>query len=163
MRFDNKKISKSLIFILDLIFVFGLIISFNICYDIFNENIKILSKNNILITIFTLILGTLCTLLIVLDLRRILKTLLEKNPFVLKNVKLLNKIAIECFIISGCYIVNILLNLKEYSYKFLDVSDTIIHTDTEPLIFFLAGIFILVLSVVFKEAINYKEDIDNTI
>ncbi|AFS79761.1 hypothetical protein Curi_c27680 [Gottschalkia acidurici 9a] len=163
MKLDNKKMINFMMFILNLILTLGVIITFSIYYNIFNSDLKNLTQYDIIIMLFILTLGIACTFLIALNLRKILKTLLGGNPFLWENVKLLNRISIECFIITGCYIINILLNLKKHSYKFLYVSNSIIHTDTEPLIFFLAGIFILILSVVFKQAIIYKEDSDNTI
>lgn len=38
-----------------------------------------------------------------------------------------------------------------------------IHTDTELIIFLIAGVFIAILSKIFKEAVKYKEENDYTI
>lgn len=165
MKFYSKNMSKTLDIILNLIIVLGLIITAKIYYSIFVEakDNSTLSNTQTIIMILILTIGIISTFLIVFDLKKILKTIIKSNPFVLSNVKSLYKISVECFIITGCYLANILFNFKNHIYKFIYVDSNFIHTDTEPIIFFLAGIFILILAAVFKEAIKYKEENDYTI
>lgn len=161
--YGKKSISTILVTVLNMIILFGGILTLKVYYTNFWINRDTLPKVDGTVIAILLTIGVICTFSIVLDLRKILKTLVNENPFNWANVIILNKVAIKCFIISGCYIVNILYNMSKYTYRFIYVDNKGIHTDTEPVIFFLAGIFILVLAAVFKKAVKYKEENDYTI
>lgn len=165
MKFYSKNMSKTLDIILNIIIALGLIITAKIYYSIFLQirNNSSISSAQTIGMILILTIGIISTFLIVFDLKKIIKTITKSNPFVLSNVKSLYKISVECFIITGCYLANILFNFKNHAYRFIYIDSNFIRTDTEPIIFFLAGIFILVLAAVFKEAIKYKEENDYTI
>jgi hypothetical protein len=89
-------------------------------------------------------------LIILYNLRRILKTLGRKNPFMADNVKSLSHIAISSFIIAVLYIVKIL-----FFNSFL----TIILA----MVFVIAGLFAIILAEVFQQAVKVKEENDLTI
>ncbi|HCW04918.1 MAG TPA: hypothetical protein DGK91_10605 [Clostridium sp.] len=69
----------------------------------------------------------------------------------------------SCFTITACYIINFIINNQFRDFKFILIDEQGILTDIEFLIFFFTGCFILILSQVFKQAIEYKEDNDLTI
>lgn len=115
------------------------------------------------IIMLLLCIGIICVFLIVIQLKRVINTLIEANPFVMDNVKNLRKISVECFIVAGCYLVNFLINLNFKEFKFIYVDSNGIHTDMEFIIFIFAGCFILILSKVFEQAVEYKEENDFTV
>jgi len=95
--------------------------------------------------------------------RRITETLVESNPFTPDNVKSLKWIAYDCFIVSGCYLINFFVNPAYGHVEILTIDIKGIHTDVEYLIFLFAGCFILILSKVFEQAVAFKEENDLTI
>ncbi len=110
------------------------------------------------------IIGSISLILIVYNLRNIIKTLLQPaDPFVRSNVVSLRNIWVLCFIISGCYFINFFINESYKSFKLIYLDTMGIHTDLEFFVFFFAGLFIVVLEKVFQVAVEYKEDNDLTI
>ena len=110
------------------------------------------------------IIGSISLILIVYNLRNIIKTLVfPADPFVRGNVIGLRNIWILCFIISGCYFINFFINASYKNFQLIYLDITGIHTDLEFFIFFFAGLFLIVLEKVFKVAVEYKEDNDLTI
>ena len=97
-----------------------------------------------------LFLSGVCGVFIVNELKNIIKTINNKDPFVLKNVVSLKKMAIAAFIITGLFISKII-----YANTIMTVATAIT--------FFTMGIFSIILSEVFKQAVIYKEDNDFTI
>lgn len=89
-------------------------------------------------------------LIIVWELRKILKTVIYKDCFVYENVKSLKTMGICAFIIVALMASRLLFILTPSIFVLV-------------LVFFLAGMFSFVLSQVFKAAINYKEENDLTI
>jgi hypothetical protein len=161
--YGKKSIANILGIILNIILVVGIIITTMVYYNTFFANRGTLDETNNFVIGLLMTIGIVCIFLIVFHLKSIVGTLVTGNPFVMKNIKSLNKIAIECFIISGCYLLNFLVNIGKSTYKFIYVDNKGIHTDTELIIFFLAGGFILILSAVIKEALKYKEENEYTI
>lgn len=161
--YGKKSVGEILGIFLNIILVLGLVMTVMVYYNTFFVNKESLKGTNIFLMGLVMTIGIICTFLIVFHLKSIVSTLIDGNPFVWKNVKSLNKISIECFIISGCYLLNFIANIGSRAFKIIYVDNNGIHTDTEPIIFLLAGAFILVLSIVFKEALNYKEENDYTI
>lgn len=84
------------------------------------------------------------------NIRRILKTLGRRNPFMEDNVKSFQHMAISSFAIAILYIVKIL-----FFNSFL----TIILA----MVFVIAGLFSIVLAEVFHQAVKVKEENDLTI
>ncbi|MCD3244803.1 DUF2975 domain-containing protein [Clostridium botulinum C] len=160
-----KKISLSqiLLLVLDIILILGVITTVIVYYNTFFKGSENLNGLNKFIMFALLTVGITCIFFIILELRKIVLTLIKGNPFVWLNVKALKRISLECFIIASCYIVNFIVNFGENKYKFIYLDSKGIHTDTEPIIFILAGVFIAILANVFKTAIEYKEENDFTI
>ena len=89
-------------------------------------------------------------LIILYNIRRILKTLGRKNPFMADNVKSLKHIAIASFTIALLYLAKIV-----FFNSFL----TIIMV----MVFVIAGLFSIILAEVFHQAVKVKEENDLTI
>lgn len=95
-------------------------------------------------------LAGVCGIVIVGQLRKMMRTVVEKNCFVYENVKSLKTMGITSAVIV------LLFTIKCF---FLPTPATFIIVLT----FFIAGLFSGVLSFVFREAIRYKEENDLTI
>ena len=78
-------------------------------------------------------------------------------------VKSLKNIALSCFIITICYLINFFYNNQFKSFRLIEIAPTGIHTDTEFLIFFFAGCFVLILAQIYKQAVEVKEENDFTV
>lgn len=100
--------------------------------------------------VFVFMAAGVCGLLIVWQLRKMMKTVVEQDCFVEENVKSLKMMGISGFVITGLFILKLF---------FLVTAATFIIIIT----FFIAGLFSNVLAYVFSEAIRYKEENDLTI
>ncbi|MGC4018824.1 MAG: DUF2975 domain-containing protein [Muricomes sp.] len=96
------------------------------------------------------VIAGVCGLIIVNQLWRMIKTVINRNCFVDNNVKSLNLMGKVSFLISILFILKLF---------FLPTPATFVIILT----FFIAGIFSHVLACVFKEAVRYKEENDLTI
>jgi hypothetical protein len=106
-------------------------------------------QNYWFLLIFLAITGVFC-LVIVYELRKIFKTLKKREPFQRDNVTSLKRIAIMALLISAAYVIKII-----FYVSFL----TIILM----MAFLIMGLFALILSEVFRQAIDVKEENDLTI
>ncbi|MCT4563633.1 MAG: DUF2975 domain-containing protein [Maledivibacter sp.] len=129
---------------------------------LFSENLIISTPKRIFIYLLFLT-GSISLIFIVYNLRKIVKSLVNINPFVRENVKILRHISIECFIITVCYLLNLIMNPIYGDFQLIYIDSRGIHTDMEFFIFFFAGCFILILSKVFQQAVETKEENDFTI
>lgn len=89
-------------------------------------------------------------LLIIRDLRRMLYTVVKADPFVRENVRSLKRMG------NCAFIITILMSLK---LIFVITPATLVLI----IVFLVAGIFSLVLSQVFDQAVTYKQENDLTI
>ena len=147
--------------ILSIILFFGVILTGLTYYKTFSENSVKNFEGIILISLLTI--GVICTFTVIIELKRVIKTLVLENPFTWKNIKSLRRITLSCFIIAGCYLINFLVNVGKDSYSIIYIDTKGIHTDAEIFIFLLAGCFVGILSKVFEQAVKYKKDNDLTI
>ncbi len=95
-------------------------------------------------------LSGVASLLIILELRRMFATVLEDNAFVMENVRSLRRMAWCSFLIAA-------LSIARLFYAPTPATAVVV------LVFFIAGLFSLVLGQVFEKAIRYKEENDLTI
>ncbi len=95
-------------------------------------------------------LSGICGIVIVGQLRKMMRTVVQKNCFVYENVKSLKVMGITSAVIVVLFLIKCF---------FLPTPATFIIVLT----FFIAGLFSEVLSFVFREAIRYKEENDLTI
>lgn len=88
--------------------------------------------------------------LIFFELRRIFKTVIEGDPFVMGNVTSLKRMGYYAFAITLVTLLRL----------FLDVTPAVLVV---IIVFTIAGLFSLVLSQVFHQAVNYKLENDLTV
>ena len=164
MKYYGKSSLSSLLkLMLDGLIIVGFIVYLLILRkSLVVQGINLLSFENIT-TCILFVLGGFALLCIMYYLRRIMNSLVKANPFVWENVESLKVVAISCFIISGCYVLNFFINNQYLNFKLIEIDAKGIHTDIEFIIFFFAGCFTLILSKVFKQAIEVKEENDFTI
>lgn len=158
---DNRysAMGKYLIITLNILIAFGILACLEI---IISTSFKALNTQ-VIVNCFLFFIGTASLVFILYSLRRILKSVIKEGPFNRCNVKSLYNIAISCFVITICYLINFFYNNQFKSFALIDIDAKGIHTDTEFLIFFFAGFFILILAQVYKQAIEVKEENDFTI
>ncbi|AYE35222.1 DUF2975 domain-containing protein [Clostridium septicum] len=161
--YGEKSLSQILKITLNIAIIFGIVMTGDVFYNTFFNREKSLNTNEKVVFVTLLIIGIISLFLIVLELRKIIGTLIESNPFVRENVVSFKKISVESFIIAGCYITNLIFNSNFKNFKFIYVDNSGIHTDMEFLIFLFAGIFIFILAKVFEKAVEFKEENDFTI
>ena len=92
----------------------------------------------------------ICGLIIVFQLRKMMKTVVKRECFVDNNTKSLSTMGKVSFVITVLFIVKCILLPTPASFVIV-------------LTFFIAGIFSHVLSLVFEEAVRFKEENDLTI
>ncbi len=138
--------------ILDFIFIGGLGIYVALPFVLkwyMNNIYRTSSENFYFLLGFLYITGIVC-LGLLNEIRKIFKTLNRRNPFMMDNVKSLNRIGGSCFVISVAYIIKI--------FFYNSVLTAII-----TMVFIIAGFFAVVLAEVFRQAVVVKEENDLTI
>lgn len=139
-------------YLLDFMFVTGILVvltlplTLNLAGKYYSESLR----NHYWGMLIIFALSGICGLLIVYELRKMMKTVVEKNCFVENNIKSLRIMGRVSICISVLFFIKIFL---------LPTPATFIIVLT----FFIAGIFSHVLSMVFEEAVRYKEENDLTI
>jgi hypothetical protein len=137
---------------LDLIFWGGLCVYVTLPFCLkwyFNYANRYGSENFYFLLVLLYITGFFC-LWIVLEIRKIFKTLNRMDPFIMGNVRSLNRMGYSAFIIAAAYFVKIFL----YN-SFLTI--------IVAMVFLIAGLFCVILAEVFRQAVIYKEENDLTI
>jgi hypothetical protein len=162
---ENKynSMARFLIIILNLLMVFGAVLSITIIASTIVPTDIGASNRGHIVNIILLIIGTSALIFILYSLRRILKSVIKEGPFNLCNVKSLKNIAKSCFIITVCYIINFFYNNQIQSFSLIDIGPEGVRTDTEFLIFFFAGCFVWILAEIYKQAVEVKEENDFTV
>ena len=164
MKYYGKTSLSSLLkLMLDALIIIGFIVYLLILRKNLVMGQVNLSNIKNIITCVLFVLGGFALLCIMYYLRCIMNSLVKANPFVWKNVKSLRSIANSCFIITACYVINFFINNQYQNFRLIEIDARGIHTDIEFIIFFFAGCFTLILSKVFKQAIEVKEENDFTI
>ncbi|MDS0525982.1 DUF2975 domain-containing protein [Clostridium sp. SHJSY1] len=159
--YGKKSLSSILNIILSIMLFFGVILTGVTYYKTFSSDI--IKNVHGIILIILLTIGVISTFTVVIELKKVIKTLVLENPFIWENVKALKKITISCFTIAGCYLINFLMNIGKESFNIIYIDAKGVHTDAEIFIFLLVGCFVGILSKVFEQAVKYKEDNDLTI
>ncbi|MBU3197369.1 DUF2975 domain-containing protein [Clostridium algidicarnis] len=149
---------------LDVILIVGVIATILIFKSVLLGKVseEISMSKKVLITVL-LAVGICCVFLIVFNLIKVLNSLVNSNPFVVSNVIILKRVSIQCFAIAFCYIINFIFNSNLKEFQFIYVDNKGVHTDMEFIIFIFAGCFIYILSKVFQQAIDYKDENDFTV
>ena len=149
---DQKGFSGIVKHILDLIFLggIGILLSLPIALKWYLGLMYTRTSENYYFLLGFLFLTGIMALVVVNEIRRLLKNLNQRNPFIRANVKSLNRIAISCLLIAACYLIKII-----FYNSFL----TIIVT----MVFIITGFFSIILAEVFRQAVIVKEENDLTI
>jgi len=149
---DQKGFSGIVKHILDLIFLggIGILLSLPIALKWYLGLMYTRTSENYYFLLCFLFLTGIMALVVVNEIRRLLKNLNQRNPFIRANVKSLNRIAISCLLIAACYLIKII-----FYNSFL----TIIVT----MVFIITGFFSIILAEVFRQAVIVKEENDLTI
>lgn len=148
----NVKLVKFTKYVLDIMFFGGILmivtlpLSLRLLGKIYSDEI---SENLFIILIIMEIAGVL-GLMIIIQLRKMMKTVLEESCFVYENVRCLNRMAVLSLCISALFIIELCLLPA-------------LATGIIILVFFIAALFSKVLSHVFAQAVSYKEENDFTI
>lgn len=162
---ENKynSMSKFLIIVLNVLIVIGVATCISLILSTLASSDIGESNRRHIVNCILVFIGTSSLIFILYSLRRILKSVIKEGPFNMSIVKNLKNIAISCFIITACYIVNFFYNSQFKSFSLIDIGPTGVHTDAEFLIFFFAGCFVLLLSQIYKQAVEVKEENDFTV
>ena len=150
MKYERiKKLTK---LILDIMFFTGIIVLLTLPIWLrfagthYSKDIEI----HYLAMLIVFAVSGLNGILIVNELRKMMKTVLEVNCFVEDNVKSLRRMARYSLVISIFFYIKVLLVPTPAILIII-------------LVFFIAALFSVVLSCVFQEAVNYKDENDLTI
>lgn len=161
--YGKSSLSSFLKWTLNIMLVIGVILFIFVSINTLSDK----SLNEVKLTLSFIyglfIIGTLSLIFIVYNLKKMINTLITKEPFVRENVIYLRNIWIGSFIISICYFINFFINSNYRYFEIIYIDSNGIHTDLEFFIFFFASLFILVLQKVFEMAVQYKEENDLTI
>ncbi|MGV8982569.1 DUF2975 domain-containing protein [Clostridium sp.] len=164
MKYYGKMSLASLLKIsLDIMIVIGIIVYFILSKGILMGKAVEMPGSRFIITYILFSIGGIAVILILFNLRRIVRSLINVTPFIKDNVLCLKRISVLSFITSICYAINFVINGQYKNFKIAYVDNSGIHTDVEFLIFFFAGCFILILSQVFKQAVEAIEENEFTI
>ncbi len=96
------------------------------------------------------IIAGIFALVILWELRSMFRTVLKEDPFVKGNVVSLKRMGICAFIIAACMAARLFFVITLTALVLI-------------LVFLIAGLFSLVLSFVFDQAVTYKQENDLTI
>ena len=149
---EYERIKKLTKLILDIMFFTGIIVLLTLPIWLrfagthYSKDIEI----HYLAMLIVFAVSGLNGILIVNELRKMMKTVLKVNCFVEDNVKSLRRMARYSLVISIFFFIKVLL---------VPTPATLIII----LVFFIAALFSVVLSCVFQEAVNYKDENDLTI
>lgn len=138
-------------YLLDFMFFGGIVVTLTLPLSIkwLEQYIEHMQGHYGEIVIIYFVLG-IAAVKIIWELRKIFKTVIEKNCFVQANVMSLDKMSKWSFFIVVMSIVR--------SVVYVTIAMGVVI-----LVFIIAGLFSKVLSFVFEEAVGYKEENDFTI
>lgn len=108
---------------------------------------------------FFLMACGVCTAVILWQARKVLDTILVGNPFLKKNGESLKRAAVCCFVISGAALVRMIWRLVYFNSPASLLS---YNTLFVPL-FAMGGLLCMVMSALFRQAAELKEENDLTI
>lgn len=161
--YGEKSLSNFLTILLDIVLVVGCIVFIWISKNELSASSFSLQPFQKVFTYFLYLIGSISLICILYHLKLLMKSLVLANPFVKENVQILRNISIQCFTIAVCYLLNLLVNRQYINFRLLFIDASGAHTDLEFFIFFFAACFIFILSKVFEQAVEVKEENDFTI
>lgn len=137
--------------LLDFMFYSGMVVTASLPFSIkwLSRYVTHWQENYEEAVIIYFVLGV-SAIVLIRELRKIFKTVLEENCFVTENVVSLRKMGNWSFFITGMSVVRSIVYMTSAMGVII-------------LVFFIAGLFCKVLALVFEEAVRYKEENDLTI
>lgn len=147
----KETLIKGTKYILDVMFWGGIAVTATLPFSLkfLGEYVPQLTENYKEAVVIYFVLG-IAAAKIIWELRKMFKTVLNKNCFVQENVTSLQKMGKWSFFI-------VLMSLVR-TFVYMTIAMGVVI-----LVFVIAGLFSFVLSFVFEEAIGYKEENDFTI
>lgn len=100
-----------------------------------------------------------CTALILWQARKVLDTILEGNPFRKKNAESMKRAAVCCFVISGAALARTLWRFWYYG----SIAPLFTYNALFVPLFAMGGLLCMVMSALFRQATELKEENDLTI
>ncbi len=149
---QKQLLAKGVKYLLDFMFFCGILVTASLPFSvkwIGNHYMPELLDNYEEIVMIYFVLGVSAEKLI-WELRKIFRTVLREDCFVMENVVCLKKMGNWSFFIAGMSVVR--------SIVYVTVAMAVVI-----LVFVIAGLFSKVLAMVFEEAVRYKEENDLTI
>ena len=149
---DQKGFSGLVKYILDLIFFggIGILLSLPITIKWYLGLMYSSTSENYNFLLGFLFITGILALVVVNEIRNLLKNLNKRNPFIMNNVQSLNRIAVACLIVAACYVIKII-----FYNSFLTI--------IVMMVFIITGFFSIILAEVFRQAVLVKEENEMTI
>ncbi len=149
---DQKRIIIFTKYLLDLMFYTGILVEASLPFTLklagryYSQEIA----EHYISMLILFFLSGVCGLVIVWQLRKMMTTVLDRNCFVDSNTKSLKVMGRVAFVIAALFFIKIFILPTPATFIII-------------LTFSVAGIFSHVLSLVFSEAVRYKQENDLTI
>ncbi len=116
------------------------------------------SNPYVMLTLFLVFCGV-CTAVILWQAKKVLDTILKGEPFTLGNAVNLKRAAVCCFLIAGAALTRLIWGLAYYR----SIGPLLNYNALFIPVFFMAGLVFMVMSALFRQAAELKEDQDLTI
>lgn len=100
-----------------------------------------------------------CTAVVLYQARLVLNTILAGNPFCMDNARSLKRAAVSCWVVSGAALIRLIewLNYEKSLFPLFTYTTLFIPA------FLMGGLLFMVMSALFRQAAELKEDQDLTI
>lgn len=126
--------------------------------EVFRHIFQVWKNEYVVLTLFLLLCGA-CTAVILWQAKQVLDTILKEEPFTMKNARSLKTAAVCCFVISGAALVRLIWGFVFYQ----SISPLLTYNAFFVPIFLMGGLLFLVMSALFRQATELKEENDLTI
>lgn len=148
---QKQSLTKGTKYLLDFMFYCGMLVTASLPFSLkfIEKNFPHIGYHYEEAVIIYFVLGV-SALVLIRELRKIFRTVLEGDCFVMENVVSLRKMGNWSFFIAGMSVVR--------SIVWMTIAMFVVI-----LVFVIAGLFSKVLALVFEEAVRYKEENDLTI
>ena len=135
-----------------------ILVIFLIWPEVFRHLYQGWSNPYVMLTLFLLFCGV-CTAVILWQGKRVLDTILKGEPFTAGNAANLKRAATCCFLIAGAALARLVWGLAYYR----NAAPLLNYNALFIPVFFMAGLVFMVMSALFRQAAELKEDQDLTI
>ena len=148
---NNQSLTRFTKYLLDFMYYAGILVTLTLPFSIkFYGKYNSYFRENYFSLLVVLFLSGIFAVLIIHELRKMFRTVLNDNCFITENVKSLERMSIYSFfiaVITACRL-------------FIYITPAVLIT---ILVFVIAGLFSKVLAQVFDKAVQYKLENDLTI